>query len=409
MSRTLQMLRLILSYFLSLLFLLGMASTGHASILLSNEEAASLEIFFRHVLKEHEVGYVIEGVKPLCILGIAEQGDVYAGFPGHKTSLILKKGLRVWNAKLSQYNISSPIRIKAYDHPDSKASTYKHLLFIHKKLFLNTVDQNLSLFRYVLGPHLTSHSFYDTLINSSKDFSETFGGHDNVLVGIALGYGTENSLIVSRQEALQHNSKNLNPSIGFKSLEEEENYLSELVTLPVDELTRVKPCFIYGRRKNDPTSDAFDKKLIEAQKIIQRKLDHPDFLKNITFLLTGQDLVIQSNPITLTSSPHDAIENIVAKNLLISLYFHGFSSEDALNLIKALGNPGKETKEPFFQIKAHDLSNFYMRSSTFDLSKLIIAMERFRENPLELSPSEEAYLDDFYLNLYSAIPGTDKS
>lgn len=372
---------------------------GHASICISQYEADVLKRFFMCALQESESGYVIEGVKPLCVLGVDDASDLCVGYPIHKNSLIFKKGLEIWNAKLAKHNEAVSIRIKTYDRTDSSVKTIKHLLFVNKPLFIKTIDENLFVFKYALGPRLTSQSFYDTLVNSSKSFSEVFGGHNNVLVGIALGYGTDNALTVSRLEDLQLCKDPSQASFGFDSLEEEKLYLSDLVSLPPEILTNKKPYFLYGCKKNDPSVDEFHKKLISAQTNICSRMNDPEFLQHIVQLLTGERLIIYPDA-GANYSVDKYIENIVAKALIKSLNVHGYSKENIKKMIQEMEAFLSKKIENPPENKSQDIISFYRKYKFFDFEAFLTSMKCYLDNPHALTPGEQIKLENFYSVLY---------
>jgi hypothetical protein len=55
-------------------------SVCHA-IVLTTEDSSILKHFFSYAFEQTEAGYVFEGVKPMCILGIIVNEEMIAGFP----------------------------------------------------------------------------------------------------------------------------------------------------------------------------------------------------------------------------------------------------------------------------------------------------------------------------------------
>ena len=81
-------------------------------------------------------------------------------------------------------------------------SNQTHLIVINNDLFLNTVNKNIALFRYILGrPNLTAKTLLEDLIKNEEHFWDVIKD-DIALTGILLGYGAENSVAQSQYEIM---------------------------------------------------------------------------------------------------------------------------------------------------------------------------------------------------------------
>lgn len=165
---------------------------------ISVEDTVILENFFRTMIEKSEGGYVLYDSKPICINGYYDKDYFQNESEQHKTSVFLREGMKRWK----EFNLPpSNIIVHGYNNEDTSAKNHVHILFINKKLFLKTVQENLSLFQYVLGPDVNPQG----LLAKLTDPQETFHGvlkDDKVLIGILLGFGTQNSIYVSRMENL---------------------------------------------------------------------------------------------------------------------------------------------------------------------------------------------------------------
>jgi len=111
----------------------------------------------------------------------------------HQKSIYFKKGYEIWkNLPLKSPNYI----IRLFDE-----STFcgNELIFVNKKRTKEEIERHLVLFKYVLGPKMDAETFVQSLEMISTPFYP-FVKNDRVLLGILLGYGTENALKGSRQD-----------------------------------------------------------------------------------------------------------------------------------------------------------------------------------------------------------------
>ena len=211
---------------------------------LSQEQSFLLEGFLRRLMGSFS-GYVLYGDKPLAIEGHLLSDDTGAVYGIDEETPWLVKGMDFWQS----LNIPAENKSHFFLIIKPTGMDYRHLLCINRKAFLRVVDENLPLFRYVLGPTLTAESLLQQLIHAKDDFYKVLKD-DNVLLGILLGYGTQNSLLVSRAEfirdaferredfpfisriaqrgsSLLPKSAHKKPSLGVASLVEEEKLIKE--------------------------------------------------------------------------------------------------------------------------------------------------------------------------------------
>ncbi len=166
---------------------------------LSKEQNFILKEFFRTLIKDSFSGYVLYGAKPMSIEGypLSYESGALSGID--EKALCLIKGVEFWQA----LSISPKNKDYFFLVFDAKSYGYRHLVCINRQAFLDTVNKNLSLFRYVLGPTLTAESLLQELIEAKERFYDVLKS-DNVLLGILLGYGTQNALLISRKEFISN-------------------------------------------------------------------------------------------------------------------------------------------------------------------------------------------------------------
>jgi FKBP-type peptidyl-prolyl cis-trans isomerase len=247
---------------LNILFIFGLYFPLEAftkDVSLSYQDKASLETFFRSILVNSEAGYVLLGEKPVCIEGIIsdESFAFLVGTKYHQFSVELAEGLKV----LKALDISDKkVIIHEYN---SLEYGYRHVLFINKDAFEKVVRENLSLFQYVLGPYITPSLLLKELTNSETTFS-TVLKNDKVLIGILLGYGTQNALFHAKLEDSQDIASLTEKLIPSKDL------------IP----RQYPPLPLFGCLKEDKETTALLASYDHTHQEIRQLLESEDFLSD---------------------------------------------------------------------------------------------------------------------------------
>lgn len=178
-------------------------------------------------------GYTLYGEKPIAIEAYSNhcEGEL------DRKSLKLKRGLWLWE------RLGVSPEDKNFCLVTLNAHGYRHCIVMNRRAFLEVVNANLTLFQYALGPKLTAEQLFEALIHAGDNFYNLLK-NDNALLGILLGYGTKNSLLVSKSEELSNSfdlyedfpllpqkvrresptlprSQKMRPAIGFKTINEE--------------------------------------------------------------------------------------------------------------------------------------------------------------------------------------------
>ncbi len=312
------------------------------SIELSLEEYLILDGFFRTSIEKSEAGYVLYGEKPVCHQGYHFVDNFHIECPNHQCSVFLREGARVLNRlKLAS---EGDIILHCYKSA-SESRNWIDVLFINKPLLLKTIQENLPLFQYVLGPKVTPQSLYNALTQPKGDFSKTLKD-DKVLIGILLGFGTQNALYCSRSEIINNSifspeqvplkgralrdtrinpyMKNmllfsessreeipdLAPSFGYRSLDEEAADLKSQIILSSKKLDRSSPRFVFGRLKENAATDQFIAALENTQdRIVSKFLSSKTFLKNVMDIIYPHETITMPNtdqvPAALSFTPSE--------------------------------------------------------------------------------------------------------
>lgn len=336
------------------------------------EEVEVLEDLFKTLCIEDAGGYVLCGKKPVCINGYDAHEDFSGSSECHRNSVRLREGMKVWK-RFPKKN-EDKLVIHVYDQPDSTVSNYIHVLFINKELFIKTVHDNLTLFQYVLGSNLTPESLLKEILDPKQTFYNVLK-EDKVLIGILLGFGTQNALAGSRieniQEAYINGNENvplknpmkgldslmghykyvflnhfnqkgkvssLKPSSPYKSFEDEITNSIGMIEVSSTKLSQIKPHFVFGKLKNSLDNDRLTLELETAQEDIIDLYSSGDFFKNsMKMIYPNLEIAIERN----LPRPMDkkSLLTAVSQNTYNSvsdetgIYFQGF--------IKGLQDAGK--------------------------------------------------------------------
>lgn len=318
-------------YLLILLLFLPISS------LRSQEYPSQLTDLLKCLFTDSESGYVFFGSKPVCYFAYTSSPDAFQiGTSIHEQGARLRLGIHWWeSARPSHLNDDFVLKIKQL------ADRYE-ILSLNKKQILQAVEDNLSLFRYILGPKITPENLFTALATSDVPFSKLLH-HNNVLIGILLGFGTENSLVGARREALsdfqfvtseipyatlsnhspeealgyleisllykdnfkRFSKERWEKSFEINSIEEEVQYIQNLEEPPSHLLSTYSPRFILGSyqlQKNNSALLAIREE--EQQKIIEL-LRSNDFthqvLKRLNIVYSNVEPNIQSEALSATA------------------------------------------------------------------------------------------------------------
>lgn len=239
------------SSFLGLCFLLfspllwgGEDPIGAFTQDLSKKQKALLNEFFMTVV-ESSGGYVLYGNKPMSVEKYDLSSLRILSARNIRTVSFIK-GKELWE------DLHLPLENKEYVLMVFGKEADCQIVCINRRAFLQSVAENLPLFRYVLGPAVTPESLLRELVAAKDQFYTVLKG-DKVLLEILLGQDKQNAIVHSRMEAISDptafggheefpliskklcrawalSSKKYNkePSFGFRSIAEEELALNKL-------------------------------------------------------------------------------------------------------------------------------------------------------------------------------------
>ncbi len=284
------------------------------------EESSVIDKFLRIMCEKSETGFVFLGDKPVCIHGYYLEDSFSQANECHQFSITLKEAVTKWK-QVQQTQESQNIIIHFYDKPDTSTKNIINLLFINKSLFLKTVQENLALFQYILGPQVTPTALLNQLI--SADNIDTVLKSNRVLAGILLGFGTQNALYFSRYEYLLDGlfqefppfksrvaaleqvqaeyydlvlynaapiidfKKPIKPSFGYSSLKEETDDILAKIVASSEKLENESPPFVYGRLQN-AENEKIAVHLEHSQLKIRNFVKEEHFLEKVLALIYPQ-------------------------------------------------------------------------------------------------------------------------
>jgi FKBP-type peptidyl-prolyl cis-trans isomerase len=371
-----------------LLFLLTtLFSLSLNSVEVKNDERIILEKFWKTTFYESEFGYVYFGLKPVCQIGYWKKDALPPGIIRHKNNVIFKEGMAVW--KECGFSTMTPFNLCACENAYDENMV--DIIFINRELAKKTIDENITLFQYCLGPGVTSEKLVEEIENPHNKFLDVLG-KNNVLIGIVLGYGAKNSIAVSRSEKIvkeffnfetppvkplynrlqseiltddtgffesgikrlsafektpPSSEKILTPSFGWDKISKEFSHLSKQTTASSVKLAKEKPNLFFGRLKNCPESEKYVRKLEKAQSKIQKLLINPFFSSEVMKTITGEsNFSPQSNSHRFQSlSLSPAEMRYLPKIIADSIFFIHRNESDKFfeGLIKGMEDADKNT------------------------------------------------------------------
>lgn len=382
------------------LILILMLTASSYGLVLNKPEATVLEQFFKTLCLDSEGGYVLYNAKPVCINGFYVIDSFTGAHRRHKFSVDLREGAATWK-KLGFKNLCEDIIVHTYDRKDSLTTDCIHILMINKPLFIKTVKENLALFQYVLDVSITPEKLLKKLTDSQESFHSVLK-EDKTLIGILLGFGTQNALYGSYSEHLQNkllsaenppyknalwecesinelwkkeiliNSgkkhqefpiKTPKSNFSITSIQKEISDNVNMMTISSPKLSENLPVFIFGRLKEDSESELLISKLEKTQNEILDFLHSTNFLESVLKkILPKQKIEITGlNEATFSEQEIKKLPLLIAANIL---HTHQEENKDFLDGL-ILGMKDSDNKEP----------NRFLNEDYFDYEKMKIFKE----------------------------------
>jgi FKBP-type peptidyl-prolyl cis-trans isomerase len=202
---------------------------------LDGERKQELEGVFRYLFVSTELAYVLYGNKPVCMLDIGDLPLSFTFSNFGKTSVYLSKFFDLLEEY--KFHVREEFIIKRNKMGARSGEDLEQVLFIRRSSFLQAVNANLILFQYILGPELTAEKLLEKLLRPEETLFSALNTN-STLVGVLLGYGTQNSLFYHRQHEIEQAKQNgnvfLTPSFSYETLSDELQELEKKIKTAAD-------------------------------------------------------------------------------------------------------------------------------------------------------------------------------
>lgn len=345
-----------------------------------------------------EYGYVLEGSKPVSIRNFIspDKFPVARDFVYNETefrnSLLVREAVPIWKRLCSDQK-RFILKAVALEKNELQHLSNIEITFINVVKLKEVVEENIDLFRYILGPANTSQHIVNAIVDSDQPLSKILN-HDLTLIGIVLGFGAHNSIVGGRLETIfsmsiskdhppftpqsylmqdksDHSFEALTPErYGFYYLElaggDDSNFQVDLPRLKpranftnlYDEVMALEglqeafptylweqPRFVFGAFKGGPANQPVFSRLRKAQKKIRGVLDRPDFLEYVLENIHGKRPEIRFNKKAVITMHYSDDENFWNSVLASALNRFG-DRERKLAFLEAFSQPSEENKKP---------------------------------------------------------------
>jgi FKBP-type peptidyl-prolyl cis-trans isomerase len=300
----------------------------------SRDYAILQEFLRRGFSEEEDYGYVLEGIKPISIRNFQAIDSFLV--PNYiDWELFVHEAIPIWNRVCSPQGQNFVFKIAYMPGSKSNAPGFE-LQFINISRLKEVIKENIALFRYILGPFLTTEQIVNRIAFSGEPLSEIL--RDNLtLEGIVLGFDLHNSLLGGKIETLscnilvrdeapflpQHHffqdvarqnfllpeeiyrfyyldfaggddhsfrdkAEQIQPGLGFLDLEEELKEIQAKEDPLPTALQEENPRFIFAAFQGATSNHALFERLQHAQKWIQSLLKKEDFLEDVLEKIGGK-------------------------------------------------------------------------------------------------------------------------
>ena len=340
-----------------------------------------LNLFFKMGIAEEEYGYVLEGAKPISIRVFYPLDDFIVtknlehGENEFANTLLVREAIPIWNRLCSS---QKQFVLKAVPLNTLGSSELGwEVAFINLSKLQEVIENNIDLFRYILGPLVQPKQLVEKIGYSQEILSHILC-NDRVLIGIVLGFGPHNSIVGGRKETIhalsisrdmapftskspvmdgqkqyygsyyldvaggddslenfRNDFSHLKPSMGFKRIEDEFLALkdaNELLPSPLIE----KPAFIFGAYKGGPSNQSLFKQLTKSQKQSQKLLKRADFLHQVLQKIGGKKPLITCKELSPSSLQLSFFQNSLDAqtwNHVLNKVIHRFDDQQKLVFI----------------------------------------------------------------------------
>lgn len=376
-----------MKYSFSVLIAIAITTSFGYADLPPYDQKITLREFFQVLIEDSEAGYVFLNQKPMCILGYSSEDNLSVNHLSHRNSVALRAGAQIWK-QLKGKKTNNIIHISEKEEP--LIPGYLHVMVINTSLFHEVVNENLSLFQYILGPKITSQQLLEALTSKEHTFESVLKGN-KVLVGILLGFGAQNSLYGNRAESIGEFLKKefppfllgetliqeypqayipVEPGLGFISAKEELQQIEDQLAVSSAKLLKEDPQFVFGWLRDLETNQRLINDLEQAQEQIKKSLVSPLFLEEtLEKLIEDKSLVLPKIQLLWPADPRE-LNKIIARGLWDSLQHYDL--DYIPHFIEGMENPSKLAKKierraffPYYRKEFLEAKNNLVEANAF--------------------------------------------
>lgn len=246
-------------------------------LVLTGKEKRQLELFFRVLFRKGTLAYTLNGPKPLALDSFYPfKSNLWIFNDFSNTNLALYKGYIVWQKYASFFSDSDFI---IWTEPSSLAKDVDFIFAANVKKLTATLKNHQTLFKAyanvediddaIVHHHIKNKTFFSHLLN-----------HNELLLGISLGYGEENANLYCQNRDHPENNSTLFWDIScyqeqtqFLALSKQA-LLSQTITYP----------FFVGN-PNTETGARLKKELLLARENNLKLFEQNDFLETVLSLM----------------------------------------------------------------------------------------------------------------------------
>jgi len=183
---------------------------------ISISDRAILEAFFRVLMLKEGGAYVLFGNKPVAFTSFSHSLHEHMGAPQmrryERENKLIKEGWETWKKYAPSFH-SSRFILECRTHNNGR----EEICLIDQERYEQVIKDNLRDFQGVLGDETTPEILLKKYRSGNKTLFQTLHEHQ-ALLGIVLGFGTENSWLFHEHTSMRYDDPNLIPDRPFKQI-----------------------------------------------------------------------------------------------------------------------------------------------------------------------------------------------
>ena len=240
------------------------------------EHQEDIKYLFHNIFLQQDGAYTIFGDKPVSSAGsfLIASWKATIMEPGHVGKL--GRSWKTWQNYKHKFPMQKYVLV-GERCPSKKSDLVAIYLFvINKMAFIETINTNLLLFEAVLGREIDPEKYLDDIETGKSSFLESIN-HNEMLLGILLGYGKHNAFLFYKRSKLSRKVRNIffTDEIKLKSFDKECHPM--MLVNPVQCMADL----------DHPETKALQKKYKNLRKKISEIYSQSDFLEITLLQLTS--------------------------------------------------------------------------------------------------------------------------